>query len=533
MSVSAGSGEISASDLLLELRQRSGEVAVLDVREEGRFARGHILLAASLPLSRLELHITRLVPRLPCRVVLCDDDDGTARTAAVRLRRLGYSDAVVLRGGMSAWAAADGEIFTGLNAPSKALGAYAQSELGIPDIEPKQLASAMKAGNGPDVIDCRPFAEYQRGCIPGAVNCPGVELLKRFPEIDATDTLVVNCAGRTRGLLAAQTLVDFGFATKAVALRDGTMGWELAGHTLEAGATRMLSGTTTTRHHVSRNAAAAIRRKFGIQLLDAETLARWQMDRTRTTYLFDIRQAEEYWAGHIPGARHVAGGQLVQNLDQHVATLGARIVIADDDGVRATAVALWLRRMGWRDVTIILNSDEGERVEIGTEQPITILPPDADRVSAQELRALLDRSDVVVIDLATSRDYRNGHIPGAWFVVRSRLAKMFGSLPKAGTVVLTSEDGVLAAFASKDEVAFGSAVRVLQGGTASWREAGYALSKSLDRFIDEADDVVLKPSELNEGRDEAMREYLSGNDGLLDKVQRDGTLHLAALRVQL
>jgi rhodanese-related sulfurtransferase len=530
MSVKAGSGEISASDLLLDLRQRSCEIALLDVREEGRFGRGHILLAASLPLSRLELHIARLVPRLTCRVVLCDDDDGAARTAALRLRRLGYSDAVVLRGGMSAWRAAGGEIFTGLNAPSKALGAYAQVELGIPDIGPEQLASAIKAGNGPGVIDCRPFAEYQRGCIPGAVNCPGVELLKRFPEIDATDTLVVNCAGRTRGLLAAQTLVDFGIATKAVALRDGTMGWELAGHTLEAGATRTLSGAPTARHHAGRNAAEAIRRKFGIQLLDAGALARWQMDRTRTTYLFDIRQAGEYRGGHIPGARNVAGGQLVQNLDQHVATLGARIVISDDDGVRATAVALWLRRMGWSDVAVVSNNGG---VEIGAEQPITIPPPDADRMSAQELKALLDRGDVVVIDLATSRDYRNGHIPGAWFVVRSRLGMMLSSLPKAGTVVLTSEDGVLAAFASKDEVAFGSTVRVLQGGTASWRQAGYALSRSLDRFIDEADDVVLKPSELNEGRDQAMREYLSENDRLLEKVQRDGTLHLAALRVSL
>lgn len=530
MSVKAGSGEISASDLLLELRQRSGEIALLDLREEGRFGRGHILLAASLPLSRLELHIKRLVPRLTCLVVLCGDD-GTACTAAVRLRRLGYSDAVVLRGGMSAWAAADGEIFAGLNTPSKALGAYAQTELGIPDIRPEQLASAMKTGKSPRVIDCRPFAEYQRGCIPGAVNCPGVELLMRLPEIGATDTLVVNCAGRTRSLLAAQTLVDFGFATKAVALRDGTMGWELAGHTLEPGATRTLPGATATRHHVSRNAAESIRRKFGIPFLDAEALARWQMDRTRTTYLFDIRQADEYRAGHIPGARNVAGGQLVQNLDQHVATLGARIVISDDDGVRATAVALWLRRMGWRDVAVVSNSDEAARMEIGAEQPITIPPPDADCISAQELKALLDRNDVVVIDLATSRDYRNGHIPGAWFVVRSRLAKMSGSLPKAGTVVLTSDDGVLAAFASKDKVAFGSAVRVLHGGTGAWRQAGYALSKSLDRYIDEADDVVLKPSELTDEREAAMREYLSGNDDLLDKVRRDGTLHLAALRV--
>ena len=529
MSAKAGSGEILPSDLLTELRHPSGEVALLDVREEGRFVRGHLLLAASLPLSRLELHIARLVPRLTCRVVLSDDDDGTARTAAVRLRRVGYGDVVVIRGGMSAWAAAGGEIFQGLNAPSKALGAHAQRELGISEIEPEQLASALKAGNAPSVIDCRPFGEFQRGCIPGAVNCPGVELLKHFPELDATDTAVVNCAGRTRGLLAAQTLVDFGFTSKTVALRDGTMGWELAGHALEAGATRTLSSPMATR----RNAAESIRRQFAIQLLDSETLALWRTDRTRTTYLFDIRQASEYQAGHIPGARHVAGGQLVQNLDQHVATLGARIVLSDDDGIRATAVALWPRRMGWREVAVIAGGAGAAGVEVGPERAITTVPADAAYVSAQTLKALLDRGKVLVIDLATSRDYRNGHIPDAWFVVRSRLQRMLGSLPRAETVVLTSEDGILAAFASKDEVAFEGAVRVLEGGTASWRQAGYALSKSLDRFIDEADDVLLKPSELNEGRDAAMREYLSGTQGLLEKVRRDGTLHFAALRVRL
>src|SRR5579872_355467 len=51
----------------------AGEVALLDLREEGDFSQGHILLAASLPLSRLELRAAVLVPRLNTRVVLCDE----------------------------------------------------------------------------------------------------------------------------------------------------------------------------------------------------------------------------------------------------------------------------------------------------------------------------------------------------------------------------------------------------------------------------------------------------------------------------
>ena len=39
------------------------EIALLDVREEGPYSRGHPLFAVSLPLSRLELKVLDLVPR--------------------------------------------------------------------------------------------------------------------------------------------------------------------------------------------------------------------------------------------------------------------------------------------------------------------------------------------------------------------------------------------------------------------------------------------------------------------------------------
>ena len=62
-----------------------GELALLDVREELIFSRGHLLHARSLPLSRLELRIRALVPRRATRVVLVDDGDGLAQRAAETL----------------------------------------------------------------------------------------------------------------------------------------------------------------------------------------------------------------------------------------------------------------------------------------------------------------------------------------------------------------------------------------------------------------------------------------------------------------
>ncbi len=503
--------------------RREGELALLDVREEGRFAKGHILLATSLPLSRLELHIARLVPRRSCRVALYDDNDGLSGKAAQRLRQLGYSEVVRIRDGLPGWIAAGGQIFQGTSTPGKALGLYAQRELAIPEIGAEELARLLQTKRAVSVIDCRPSAEYQRGHIPGAGNCPGVELLRHMPAPDGMT--VITCAGRTRGLLGVQTLIDFGFTGPVAALRDGTMGWELAGHDLETSAARSTRDASSAGAGL-REVGERIRRQTGIPSLSPQDVARCRADPDRTTYIFDVRQAAEYRAGHFPGARNVSGGQLIQNFDQHVATLGSRVVLADDDGVRATATALWLHRLGWHDVAVAQRSDTFGPPEGDAERGLTIAPPGAAAVTAQELEPMLERGCAVVVDLATSRDYKNGHIPGAWFAVRSRLAGVLSSLPRNGTLILTSDDGVLAAFASADQIRFEGPVRVLKGGTAAWRDAGYPLSKSLERVADEMDDIVLKPSEIEHGRESAMRDYLSDPDGLLARIDRDATLPL-------
>src|SRR5437764_6806667 len=80
-----------------------GEVAFLDLREEGQHGAGHPLLAVNLPCSRLEIEIGRLVPRRSCRVLLADDADGVAERAARRLAALDYTAVHVLAGGVPAW----------------------------------------------------------------------------------------------------------------------------------------------------------------------------------------------------------------------------------------------------------------------------------------------------------------------------------------------------------------------------------------------------------------------------------------------
>ena len=524
---------ISPARLFERLRDNEKEIAVLDLREEGRFSAGHILVASALPLSRLELGISLLVPRKDAFVVVYDDDDGLAARARRKLAGLGYSNLAVLEGGLRGWTDAGYEVYDGLNTPSKALGVFAHRELLIPEIGPDDLANLIERGGRVALLDCRPFSEYQNGCIPGAASCPGAMLVASAPKAaEEADKVVITCAGRTRGLLGARTLVDFGFDKQVFALRDGAMGWHLSGRPVEKNAGRsILSAQPRLAGSKTRAKAATIRERAGIPVLDANRLARLRSDASRTTYLFDIREKRDYDAGHIAGARHVAGGQLVQTLDMHVATRGSRIVVSDADGVSATGIALWLKRMGWGDVFIARCDDGGH--DILTQEPVEEAPTGARSISPADLKALIDKGEACVLDLATSRDYRKGHIPGAWFVVRSRLADMIGRLPAAECLVLTSQDGRLASHAAQDDLPYSRDIYVLAGGTVAWSRAGFDLSRDFERMIDEPDDIVIKPSELPDGpgRDDAMREYLAGSEELIEKVEREGMLRLTALPV--
>src|SRR5438105_7718839 len=101
----AGNSAVKSVDVAT-LRQwlgGGGEVAFLDVREEGQHGAGHPLLAVNVPYSRLELIAGQLVPRHACRVVLLDNGDGVADKAARRLGPLGYTVVHVLESGVAAW----------------------------------------------------------------------------------------------------------------------------------------------------------------------------------------------------------------------------------------------------------------------------------------------------------------------------------------------------------------------------------------------------------------------------------------------
>src|SRR5688500_5599476 len=120
--------------------QGSGEFALLDVREQGVHYRGHPFFACSAPLSKLELMAGDLVPRRSVPVVVREGGgEGHAERAQRQLGKRGYADVSILEGGCAGWRAAGGELFSGVNVPSKAFGEFVEHQYQTPRIPPHEL----------------------------------------------------------------------------------------------------------------------------------------------------------------------------------------------------------------------------------------------------------------------------------------------------------------------------------------------------------------------------------------------------------
>ena len=184
--------------------------------------------------------------------------------------------------------------------------------------------------------------------IPTGISVPGGELAYRIGDIvpDPKTLVVVNCAGRTRSIMGAESLRRAGIPNKVVALRNGTMGWELAGFRCDRGRTEKFPARHAEDVPPSRcSARRAFAEQSGVGVIGAIDLARFEDDPDRTLYVLDVRDPAEYRAGHRPGSVSAPGGQLVQATD----TLGRRAQRPHRAGGRHRRARAHVRRVAAPD----------------------------------------------------------------------------------------------------------------------------------------------------------------------------------------
>ncbi|UCH41150.1 MAG: hypothetical protein JSU67_05600 [Gammaproteobacteria bacterium] len=344
------------------------EFAVIDPREKSDFVKGHLLAASNLPLGSLEQRIESAVPRAETLCVLCDAGGGEAENASTLLETAGYSNVAILNGGLDAWKSSGGTVFSGSSVPGKAFGEFVEHYCNTPAMTASELHHRMQRGEPVLLLDSRTAEEHGSYCIPGAILCPGAELIYRvLPIINADTEIVVHCGGRTRSIIGAQTLIDAG-CQNVHALENGTMAWQFEQLELETGNRECLPEPDSKSLILVRAIADRLAERWHIDRLDSITAGE-----ARNRYLVDVRSREEYEAGHVRGSVHVPGGHLLQNLDRYLVVHNSVVVLIDSDWVRSVTTAVWLRRMGWRRVYSFTIEPASEQLETGAGAGIEAL----------------------------------------------------------------------------------------------------------------------------------------------------------------
>jgi rhodanese-related sulfurtransferase len=498
----------------------AGEIALLDVREAGQFGEGHLFFAIPLPYSRFELGLPDLVPNPRVRLVLCDGGDGgdgVAARAAKRASGLGYHNVHVLAGGVAAWRAAGYTLFSGVNLPSKTFGELVEHRRHTPRITAQELVAMKAAGDNMVIVDGRPFAEYHRMNIPGGICVPNGELALRIHDIapDPRTRIVVNCAGRTRSIIGAQTLIDFGVPNPVVALENGTQGWFLAGHTLEHNAERRHSEAPPKNTRGLTAHARSLAEQHGVAEVAPAIAHGWLADPSRTTYLLDVRTAEEFAATGVPGFLHAPGGQLIQATDQWVGVKGARLVLADDEMVRAPVVAAWLRQLG-HDASVLDGGVTAARA-LAWQRPAAPRPEALHTMTPAKTAAALTAGTARVIDLRHGMTFRKGHVAGSAWSIRPRIAAL---ADPDKTIVLVCDDADIAALAARDLAEAGAKdIRLMAGSFGAWHAEKLATAATPDVPSDaDCIDFLFFTARRHDGDAEAARQYLAWETGLLAQL---------------
>lgn len=509
--------KLITSDDLTALMASEELFAVFDVRERGEYNECQIPNTTSLPRSQIEFRIAELVPARSTPIVLYDEGGDRARLAAKTLTALGYEQVSILEGGLAAWRSQGRATVSGVNVPSKAFGEKVYRENAVPDISPEELKRLLDGPSRPVILDMRTPEEYGRFCIPGGVNVPGGELILWAEELREKPLVVVNCAGRTRSIIGAAALRRLGL-TNVKALRNGTMGWVLAGFELQAKPDRKPVSPPAKSREAALALARRLAREENIAELLPEDLVSASADfHPAVTYLIDVRTEGEYEAGHIAGSLHVPGGQAVQRADDFVAVRNGGVVFISDHGARATMAAYWYRRMGFRNVCVLEGglsawTERGGKLASGLSlnEPLGIETArrGARSIDAGALARRIESASAVILDVGASLDFEGAHVPGAKWLSRGWLEiKMPEHFGHNQSVVLTCPDGVqsiLAACALK-EIGY-TDVSVLDGGVRAWSAAGMPTETGLQGCLVDPHDVVLSPSVR--GNKEDMRRYL-------------------------
>ena len=494
------------------------EIALFDVREHGQYGESHLFLATSVPYSRLEYEAARLAPRKSVRLVVYDEAGGAlSERAASALMKQGYEQVYILAGGTKAWSDAGFNLFAGVNLPSKTFGELVEEKRHTPRISVDELSKMIGSSDDFIVLDGRPQSEFKKMSIPTAQCCPNGELVYRIKShVNNSDTkIIINCAGRTRSIIGAQTLINLGIKNPVYALENGTQGWYLKDYVLDHG--KIAKYAEPRIDEELSLAAKALQTKYSIPLISDEQFVLWSKDPNRSLYLCDVRTKEEFDLDALAGAQHAPGGQLIQATDQFVGVRNARIVLYDSDGLRAMVVASWLKQMG-HDASVLQNGISS-KVSMTNNELLIDHRLNATVLTADQIKDVAANNSAAIIDIRESMQFRKAHLPNSQWAIRPHLMSVVIKTDKP--IVLISDNPALTYGALLELANHGRSASVFELNNAIFPSHLQVVSSDNEPADSECIDYLFFVHDRHDGNKESARRYLEWETGLISQLDED------------
>ena len=326
--------------------------ALIDSRERRDYVAGHWFGSTNIPLSLFSTRLSYLFKSPDFPIHFLDWQEEASAEALRQLEAFGFTN--ITRHKTAKPATMGRGFVKGEFVWSKAFGEVVAHEIDLPEVTPQQYLTDYQDAQ---LFDVRPTAEYQDFTLPKSQSLPNSLLLANVQALKNTGKMsLLHCAGRTRSIIGAFTLMASGYDGPFAVFRGGTQAWQLDGYEREHHANRLFAAD-----HEASDAVAGFLRRWQIpcEQVAADGLGAYT-DAHQAGLLFDVSDDAATGQPLAHGIIKISGTNLIQQTDRSIARYHVPVTLFDQgSGSRAAFAAFWLRAMGFTVNLVYLDAPVG------------------------------------------------------------------------------------------------------------------------------------------------------------------------------
>lgn len=325
------------------LKNNKKNISFLDIRERKQYVHGFAFGSVNCPFSKFKYLIKELAPDLNTNLILIGVKNNNQTNQIQKiLTKFRYCRSYIIKGDYKNWKKHKFPLWAGEYTFSKAFGEWIEITSNIKNLYAKELNKIHKKNHNYLQIDARPKKEFEKFSLPQSVQCSGGELPCYINNKEnLKKNYIVHCAGRTRSIIAYQTLKDFDFENKKYVLNGGTQNWVLNGYDRKFKNKSKIK-STKINYKDDLKLANTVAKKFNIPLTHIES-------KKANSYNFQINSEIKNFK-KIPGWKQVNATTLIQSTDKFISSTNTKVLIFSHIPSSAVFTVIWLRRMGYQAI---------------------------------------------------------------------------------------------------------------------------------------------------------------------------------------